>query len=293
MKRVTPSAVPTYSYEADFLKTVCVLYYLVGISFLLISFYSKTISKWSLHGKNLFRKIQKDEEENISIFYTLKKKIDNMIISKKYFAHFYIVGFLGFNDGLKGICAGTQVYVSATTALFEVHLIRRLLEQLLVVRPTPKSFMHVLSYLVGITLIKKKEKNPNGGKYGIGTSSQVMHANGRTNYHANFSPLDAQDIDALYKVPYGGLFYYVSCPHYFAEILIYFSFFLMNLDFFSQPLYGVPNTAQERRTNTCVVPEDMAKCISKVGLRENGEIKLSQELLFLLLPFYIFAGRGK
>ncbi|SCP05723.1 polyprenol reductase, putative [Plasmodium ovale] len=251
MKRVTPSAVPTYSYEADFLKTVCVLYYLVGISFLLISFYSKTISKWSLHGKNLFRKIQKDEEENISIFYTLKKKIDNMIISKKYFAHFYIVGFLvnsillfqGFNDGLKGICAGSiplqcisyfkegkkksssQVYVSATTALFEVHLIRRLLEQLLVVRPTPKSFMHVLSYLVGITL----------------TPTFVW---------LNFAQKDAQDIDALYKVPYGGLFYYVSCPHYFAEILIYFSFFLMNLDFV-------------RRTNTCVVPEDMAKCISK------------------------------
>ncbi|EWC86308.1 hypothetical protein PFNF54_05038 [Plasmodium falciparum NF54] len=29
--------------------------------------------------------------------------------------------------------------------------------------------------------------------------------------------------DTFYKVPYGGFFHFVSCPHYFAEILIYFS----------------------------------------------------------------------
>ncbi|SPJ12924.1 polyprenol reductase, putative [Plasmodium sp. DRC-Itaito] len=228
----------------DAIVFVC-LYYVIDIFLLFLTFYFKSLNKWALHGKNLFLKIEKDEERYNTKIYKFKSIFDNFIISKTYFSHFYIIGLLinsiiVFQDFQYNLKNQQNVYyhICLTNLVFEIHLLRRFCEQLFLVRTSTKSFMHISSYLLGISF------------YIITPFS--LYNNEKINYNwsiifplllfifgniiqfeshlrlARLRPKGIKKSDAFYKVPYGGFFYFVSCPHYFAEILIYFSFFLLN-----------------------------------------------------------------
>ncbi|CRG94755.1 polyprenol reductase, putative [Plasmodium gallinaceum] len=239
-----------YFKNIDFMKILFFFYHVIVIFLLLISFYFKPISQWALHGKNLFIKLEKGENENKSKIYKLKKKIDNIIIPKVYFLHFYIIGFvinsiLVFQDFYQNYINERRVFdfISYTNIIFEIHLLRRLLEQLLVVRTTSKSFMHIFSYLLGISFYMVTPfslYNSDKNEYSkLNLISVILFLFGNLiqfDSHVRLAKLRPKDIrknDVLYKVPYGGFFYYVSCPHYFAEILIYLSFFMLNTNFIS------------------------------------------------------------
>ncbi|SBT80376.1 polyprenol reductase, putative [Plasmodium malariae] len=241
----------THMYSsASLFENICLLYHISGIFFLLISFYFKTINKWSLHGKNLFITIEEDERGHTYKFYTLIKKIDDIIISKAYFSHFYIVGlivnsFLLFQDFIeysKNERNGFY-YISLTNVTLQIHLIRRLLEQLFVVRTTSKSFMHIISYFLGISFYVVTPfslRHNDRIKYSLLTlfsltlfvCGNLMQCDSHVRL-ARLRPQGGKKSDILYKIPYGGLFYFISCPHYFSEILIYFSFLTLNLNFMS------------------------------------------------------------
>ncbi|KAL7546023.1 hypothetical protein ACHAWF_010734 [Thalassiosira exigua] len=47
-------------------------------------------------------------------------------------------------------------------------------------------------------------------------------------YHIILANLRKKNISKTYSIPYGGWFNYVSCPHYLAEIMIYFTFFILS-----------------------------------------------------------------
>ncbi|KNC36555.1 hypothetical protein PFLG_01902 [Plasmodium falciparum RAJ116] len=169
---------------------VC-LYYVIDIFLLFLTFYFKSLNKWALHGKNLFLKIEKDEEPYNTKLYKFKSIFDNFIISKTYFSHFYIIGLLinsiiVFQDFQYKLKNQQNVYyhICLTNLIFEIHLLRRFFEQLFLF----DSHLRL----------------------------------------ARLRPKGIKKSDTFYKVPYGGFFHFVSCPHYFAEILIYFSFFLLN-----------------------------------------------------------------
>ncbi|ETW33676.1 hypothetical protein PFTANZ_05539, partial [Plasmodium falciparum Tanzania (2000708)] len=95
---------------------VC-LYYVIDIFLLFLTFYFKSLNKWALHGKNLFLKIEKDEEPYNTKLYKFK----------------------------------IYYHICLTNLIFEIHLLRRFFEQLFLVRTTTKSFMHIFSYLLGIS----------------------------------------------------------------------------------------------------------------------------------------------
>ncbi|VWU48532.1 polyprenol reductase, putative [Hepatocystis sp. ex Piliocolobus tephrosceles] len=239
-----------YSNRIHIIEVVCLFYYIIGIFFLLLSFYSKTLSGWSLHGKNLFIRLEKDESEKSYKLYTLKKKIDNTLIPKAYFFHFYIVGlivnfFVLLQDFNENYNIEQNVYqiLSSTSCLLQIHLFRRLLEQLFVIRTTKKSFMNICSYLLGISfyvitpisLHSDNVKRINS----VNLFALIIFITGNIlqyDSHVRLSKLRSKDLkegDDLYKVPYGGFFNFVSCPHYLAEILIYFSFFIWNWNIIS------------------------------------------------------------
>ncbi|KJP88418.1 hypothetical protein AK88_01870 [Plasmodium fragile] len=246
------SFVPAMGQEG-ILSIICTVYYTIGCFVLLLSFHVKSINEWSLHGKNLYIKVEKGEthgEKTHSTFSKLRRKIDQMTISKKHFAHFYVIGLV-VNSVLL-ICdlrqrGGSEQTVlhcmSITNVLLQVQLIRRLLEQLFVVRTTPKSVMHVFSYLLGVTFYLvtpySLHNNEKREYTTVGLIPVVMFLLGTLIQYdshvrlAKLRPKGPKNLDSPYKVPHGGLFYFVSCPHYFAEILIYLSFLLLNWNFIS------------------------------------------------------------
>lgn len=107
--------------EEGILKLICTAYYTVGCFALLLSFHFKFINEWSLHGKNLYIKVEKGETEGkktLSAISKLRGKIDHMTISKKHFAHFYVVGLV-VNSVLL-ICVSCSC-----CSCVEVHMRRR------------------------------------------------------------------------------------------------------------------------------------------------------------------------
>ncbi|CAA9989587.1 polyprenol reductase, putative [Plasmodium knowlesi strain H] len=239
--------------EEGILKIICKVYYTVGCFVLLLSFHFKSINEWSLHGKNLYIKVEKgdaDGEKWNSTFSKLRGKINHMTISKKHFSHFYVIGLV-VNSALL-ICDLSQHAVSEqtvhhcisiTNVLLHVQLLRRLFEQLFIVRTTPKSVMHVFSYLLGVTfylVTPYSLQNNDKREYTlVGLLPVVVFLLGTLIQYdshvrlAKLRPKGERKLDSPYKVPHGGLFYFVSCPHYFAEILIYLSFLLLNWNFIS------------------------------------------------------------
>ncbi|EAA20926.1 dfg10 protein [Plasmodium yoelii yoelii] len=231
MKNTVSSLTHSHLKQITPLKVICILYYVIGIFILLISFFSKTITNWSLHGKNMFIKLEQNEEKRSCMFHRLKKWVDNIIISKKYFSHFYFLGLIinsaillqDINEASRNNYNAYE-HISKTNIMFEIHLLRRLLEQIFVVKTTSKSVMHILSYFLGISFYLVTP---------FSLHNNNIHKITVYDSHVRLAKLRSKALknnELPYKVPYGGLFDFVSCPHYFSEILIYFSFFLSNLD---------------------------------------------------------------
>ncbi|SCM07686.1 polyprenol reductase, putative [Plasmodium chabaudi chabaudi] len=247
MKNTICSLADSHLKQITLLKVICILYYVIGILILLISFFSKTITNWSLHGKNMFIKLEQDEEKYSCMIHRLKKWFDDIIISKKYFSHFYFVGLIinsaillqDINEASRNNYNAYE-HISKTNIMFEIHLLRRLLEQIFVVKTTSKSFMHILSYCLGVSFYLVTPfslHNKNIHKITVlKLLSIILFIIGNLiqyDSHVRLAKLRSKALknnESPYKVPYGGLFDFVSCPHYFSEILIYFSFFLSNLD---------------------------------------------------------------
>ncbi|GAW82527.1 polyprenol reductase [Plasmodium gonderi] len=226
-------------------RIIFLVYYAIGILILILSFYFKSINTWALHGKNLYMRAQKDETKTKSAFSKFKKKIDDTIISKKYFKHFYVVGLV-VNSLLlvhdlsqcSKIEKNALDCTSVTNVLLQIQLVRRLFEQLFIVRTTPKSAMHIFSYILGVTFYVVAPfsiYNNDRKKYTLVELYPVtLFLLGTLIQHdthlrlAKLRPKEEKKIYSPYKVPNGGFFYLVSCPHYFAEILIYLSFLLLN-----------------------------------------------------------------
>lgn len=176
-------------------------------------------------------------------------------VPKRYFAHFYLVGFVQlllcasvWQTSGPGISPPLAVWV-----LLGSHLVRRYSECLYVHKWTPQSRMHVAGYLLGIvhylllplvfcpdeanttttnpqTSIINNDDVRSGSRL-VGQLACVMlclYAQYQQHRHhcllasLRNSPTSSNS-SALYAIPTGGWFQIVSSPHYLAEILMYAS----------------------------------------------------------------------
>jgi 3-oxo-5-alpha-steroid 4-dehydrogenase len=173
-------------------------------------------------------------------------------VPKRYFAHFYLVGIVQLL-----LCASMWQTSGPGNApplvwlLLGSHLVRRYGECLYVHKWTPQSRMHVAGYLLGIvhylllplvfcpdeastttnpqTAINNKDVR--SGSRLVGQFACVMlclYAQYQQHRHhcilasLRNSPTPANSL-AVYAIPNGGWFRFLSSPHYLAEIVMYAS----------------------------------------------------------------------
>lgn len=175
----------------------------------------------------------------------------NWDIQKSYFIHFYVIGVLSLSLGLY---LSHQRAPTILVILLSTHLLRRTYECICVHQWTPSSKMHVMGYLAGaahyLWFPFSFVQVPCGAKssstrdedahllwlsyfvflVGIWAQYQqhrhhVLLAQLRktkdTNntYYAKEAP--------KYRIPIGGWFRWISCPHYLAEIVLYCCFAIL------------------------------------------------------------------
>jgi 3-oxo-5-alpha-steroid 4-dehydrogenase 3 len=190
---------------------------------------------------------------------------EEFLVQKKFFLHFYVCGLLSFAVFYLGASfAAPTMDRNPTLVLLGIHLSRRLYECLHVHRWTPQSKMHLAGYLLGILHYMllplvfvsvpsshRKEVTVSSLHFRDSESSQWIIAAAslfclwaqyqQYRHHCLLarlrSPPNMNDTNnnnssnaktvCTYSLPVGGWFRFVTCPHYLAEILIYFAFAIL------------------------------------------------------------------
>lgn len=169
-------------------------------------------------------------------------------VPKQRFRDFYIVGFF---VTCAVVSLGGDVAATASNrivfTLVLLHLARRYHECAHVHRSTSSSRMHVAGYALGIlhylclpfVLVTTKDVT------GVTPGDESNHCDflfilgciffqyQQHRHHLLLAKLRAHDrsaSDPEYSIPIGGWFRFVSCPHYFAEIMIYFTLAKLGAD---------------------------------------------------------------
>jgi 3-oxo-5-alpha-steroid 4-dehydrogenase 3 len=204
---------------------------------------------------------------NAAFFPSLVRRVthgEEFLIQKKFFLHFYVCGLvsfavfylLGASFAAPTMDRNPSLSNSTTLVLLVIHLSRRLYECLHVHRWTPQSKMHLAGYLLGIlhymllpivfiSLPRNhhKEGTISSLNFRESESSQWIVAAAsllclwaqyqQYRHHCLLAKLRSSNINAksnaktVYSLPVGGWFRFVTCPHYLAEILIYFAFAIL------------------------------------------------------------------
>ena len=210
--------------EENFLKieTICIVYWIIVSLFYFLRLMNYNWYLYTSYGK-LDSQPTEGEEENF-----LKKfKFLNFGISSKY--HFTLMYFSGiiFNVMFNLIFSKK---ISILFILYEIHLIRRFIECLFLTKFSKKIIRFPLVlfgisfYLFTTLSFYKLDKNEHFNRFTILISIYFIFLNSLQTFH-HFILKEMKK----YSIPFGGLFKYVTCPHYFLEIMIYISFtFLIN-----------------------------------------------------------------
>ena len=134
-------------------------------------------------------------------------------VPKYWFFHFYVFA-IGLN------CA---IHRASVNVFLVAHLVRRLVEQLILFPYSKESKMHVLAYIVGYTFytavtLSVENTNTNFSSWFAGNMIQFIC------HKALYMHRAAGGRDAKKFPPNHIFFRAMYCPHYFAEMMIYLSF---------------------------------------------------------------------
>jgi 3-oxo-5-alpha-steroid 4-dehydrogenase 3 / polyprenol reductase len=174
-------------------------------------------------------------------------------VPKRYFSHFYLLGMVQLllcaSVRTKGPLSSSSSHLGTVWFLLGSHLARRYGECLCVQKWTPQSRMHVAGYLLGIihylllplALCPDESDDPLTTSYEKDARSRsrlvgrlacavlCLYAQYQQHRHHGIlaglrsAPASSNSSSAMYSIPTGGWFRFVSSPHYLAEIVIYAS----------------------------------------------------------------------
>ena len=235
---------------------------------------------------------------------------DSVLISKRYFLHFYIVGLASLALFLYTNTVNTN---KLQASLLASHLGRRYCECLYVHRCSEKSKMHLAGYICGIFHYlflpfmmfdigccylgtdqnvfdnnQQQETSERNGKAFQQVMCCVLCLWGQREQYlhhcilSNLRPAtdDHQNSkEKNYKLPQGRWFQFVSCPHYLAEIIIYASFFLMC----TNSSNGDETSTSPANTNSDQCSNTLFGGILKEAILSSVLIALWQRRHFVLL----------
>lgn len=171
----------------------------------------------------------------------------SLVVPKRFFRHFYIVGLLTLVGvvGMAKITTGGLCGLTSVSLLL-FHLLRRLYECYCVHCWRETSKMHLVGYLVGIlhylllplvlVRVKCSQDDPFDARLKIYSFEYSMIIPSilclygqyqQYRHHVLLAKLGAHSKSNGYGLPNSGWFQFIVCPHYLAEIVIYVSFAIL------------------------------------------------------------------
>mmetsp|Transcript_25190 Transcript_25190/g.44920 ORF Transcript_25190/g.44920 Transcript_25190/m.44920 type:complete len:305 (+) Transcript_25190:124-1038(+) len=189
--------------------------------------------------------------------------ISELHVPQRWFSHFYLVG-LAWNTLLAAFYYLTPKETSfgANThillLLFELHLLRRAIESTRLSSFSTQARMHLLGYAAGLSYYvatpltlgllpietageSDRSEAPGGvsARHVMGVLLYTFASYKQSEAHRVLANIRLRSTDPArlgseqhllleYGIPQGGWFNLVSCPHYLAEILLYFGLLLVH-----------------------------------------------------------------
>ena len=244
MGNLSTTTIPSFFYPL-FLNNLLSIYWLILIAICISIYFFPFLAAISHYGKNRPQQHQPQHGASLNTIQSLL----TWTVPKSYFLHFYITATL---FAILMLSCISQAFI---LIIFFCHSLRRLYESLYISVFSKTARMHITGYLLGIsfyplailTLYTAHVSSLNEddeeddlfynfifllsglifllGSYQQHQAHQIL-ANLRRIPNLKKSSGNAHQVSTQYSIPYGGWFQYVSCPHFFAEILIYTSFLI-------------------------------------------------------------------
>jgi 3-oxo-5-alpha-steroid 4-dehydrogenase 3 len=233
--------------------------YLLLTAAALLSIVSPALRSLSSHGKTRFASNNKCHynkkvgSHGCSLHHRVWDFLLNnnaLTVSKCRFTDFYAIGIIttiiNFIMHIKILGTIAHTYWLPTYVLM-IHLIRRLCECLWVQTSVSTSRMHVSGYLLGIVhylclpfvfilplhqqLIEESYNNRvKSVTIGMSLVGCLYFQYQQHRHHVTLGRLRPKDTSGgihSYRIPKGDWFEFVSCPHYFSEIMVYLMFAIL------------------------------------------------------------------
>ena len=154
---------------------------------------------------------------------------------QRWFSHFYAIGCL--SNALVLYTTWNRDNQTAVLLLgaFQLHVIRRLIETVWMMRYPKQATMHVMAYAFGMSyyvivpvtyLLASTPRTPSAPHtcWSASLGMTLFAAGSLIQWHAHhlLAHLGSKSsANTRYVIPRGGLFKLISCPHYFGEAVIY------------------------------------------------------------------------
>lgn len=213
------------------------IYFFISTVAIISSSFVQPANYITVHGKLNKKAPNLGSIEKASSNSSLVCFILELTVNKAWFRYFYIIGIF-----TTAVCIYLSYPNYYRLLIFLLHVIRRLYEELFILHHNTKySRMSIFVFLFGlsyyitmpITIMTTQDIN---GKFSVlqyiffGIFSLIQYRS-----HVKLSNIRKKN-SLEYGIPYGGMFKYISCPHYFSEIGIYLSLFF-DIIFNSRFLY--------------------------------------------------------
>lgn len=209
------------------------------------------------HGKTRLSTVRRRRGKSPYLESVLRRAIqyavegDAVLVSKRRFVHFYLVGIVS-TTALRAHCNGqqfTSLYDVVPTILLLAHLARRIYECMFI-HSWGDGRMHIGGYILGVlhyTLIGfvfveticgdqdsclPTDSEPPAVLGMFFGAALCLYGQVEQNFHHRIlaklrNSGSVRETSSGYRIPRGRWFELVSCPHYFAEILVYAAFAIM------------------------------------------------------------------
>ncbi len=183
--------------------------------------------------------------------------LSNVFVPQKWFAHFYAIGCV--SNALMIALSAWEGVDRATIMLlgaFQVHVVRRLMETVWMMRYPEGATMHVMAYVFGMSYyvvvpvtyvvacarghgdeVGEDDEDGDSTRWWAILGVAIFAMGSLIQWHAHYLLAHLSGAGAAsapsrggpkasraktsYVIPRGGLFELVSCPHYFGEAVIY------------------------------------------------------------------------